>query len=484
MEKLKVGLIGSSQLSFPGDVETQFARSVKELETLAKKLDFELWVYPSTVITEDDARTAAAAAKEANVDFLLAQCTSFSAGAIAPVYARTGIRLGLWAIPEGTKSGAVPFNSFCGINMYGAIIGHYLKDWNVPVKWFYGNAEDELFAQRFAVTIHALSAIKLVNTSKVVLIGGIAPGFDDLYFDERKLLRRFDGLRINRLHEFDEIAGRALSYSDTDIRVEMQAQEPLRAGAHATALELLDVNARVYKAFRDFVHEHNYEALAVSCWPKFQQAFPLPFSVCDVVARLNDDGIVTSCEGDLPSAVSMLLLHGMAKDATMLMDLSAFDEEDDSVLFWHCGPAAKRFARQNGYTLGVNYSGTPHEKGEDLMNASGSGVAREMEFDKGHATVARVSGEFDKFFLADGDFLGAGKPSWHGSRGWMGSLRVKRRPVGAREFINTILAHQFQHHFPIVSGDFTREIMEAAAWLGMGVLDAVPYEDYLQHPGL
>ena len=133
MEKLKVGLIGSSQLSFPGDVETQFARSVKELETLAKKLDFELWVYPSTVITEDDARTAAAAAKEANVDFLLAQCTSFSAGAIAPVYARTGIRLGLWAIPEGTKSGAVPFNSFCGINMYGAIIGHYLKDWNVPV---------------------------------------------------------------------------------------------------------------------------------------------------------------------------------------------------------------------------------------------------------------------------------------------------------------------------------------------------------------
>lgn len=484
MEHLKVGLISSSQLSFPGDVEAQFARSVRELETLSQRLGFDLWVYPDTVITEEDARTAAAAAKAAGVEFLLAQCTSFSAGAIAPVYAKTGIRLGLWAIPEGTTSGAVPFNSFCGINMYSAIIGHYLRDWDVPVKWFYGNAGDKFFAQRFAVTIRALTALKVLGKAKVALVGGIAPGFDDLYFDERKLLLRFEGLRVNRLHEFDEIAARALAYTDADICEEMQVQEPLRRGAHATALQLLDVNARVYKAFREFVHEHSYDALAVSCWPKFQQAFPLPFSVCDVVARLNDDGIVTSCEGDLPSAVSMLLLHAIAKDATMLMDLSAFDETDDTVLFWHCGPAAKRFARQNGYTLGVNYSGTPHAKGEDLMNASGSGVAREMEFDAGHATVARVSGEFDSFFLADGDFLGAGKPSWHGSRGWMSNLRIARKPVGAAEFVNTVLVQQFQHHFPIVPGDYTKEVLEAAAWLGMGVLDTVPYEDYLQRPCL
>lgn len=484
MENLKVGLVGSSQLSFPGDVQAQFARSARELEALSKTLGFDLWVYPRTVITEEDARAAAAAAKGAGVEFLMAQCTSFSAGAVAPVYAKTGIRLGLWAIPEGTKSGAVPFNSFCGVNMYSAIIGHYLHDWDVPVKWFYGNADDRFFAQRFAVTIRVLTALKAVCAAKVALVGGIAPGFDDLYFDERKLLRRFEGLRVNRLHEFDEIAARALSYTDAEIQEEMQAQEPLRAGAHTTALQLLDVNARVYKAFRNFVREHGYNALAVSCWPKFQQAFPLPFSVCDVVARLNDDGIVTSCEGDLPSAVSMLMLHAMAQDAAMLMDLSAFDEADDTVLFWHCGPAAKRFARKNGYTLGVNYSGTPHEKGEDLMHASGSGVAREMEFDAGHATVARVSGEFDRFFLADGDFLGAGKPSWHGSRGWMGNLRIARKPVGAADFVNTILVRQFQHHFPIVAGDYTREVMEAAGWLGMGVLDTVAYEDYLQRPGL
>ena len=35
MNKLKVGLIGSSQLSFPGDVEGQFERSVSELKLLS-----------------------------------------------------------------------------------------------------------------------------------------------------------------------------------------------------------------------------------------------------------------------------------------------------------------------------------------------------------------------------------------------------------------------------------------------------------------
>lgn len=480
MKQIKIGLIGCSQLSFPGNVREQFQRSCAEMEKLSRDLSFELWCYPDTVITEEDARASRAAAEAEGVEFLMLQCTSFSAGAIITTMARNAkMRIGLWAIPEGTKSGAVPFNSFCGINMYSAIAGHYLKDYQVPLKWFYGNAGDPYFDRRLAVTVRAVTAIQNMAQARVALIGGIAPGFDDLYFDERLLMKRFEGLRVSRLHEFSEIADRAMSYSGGEIKEILEEQEFLRPSAHPTALEMFDTNARVYKAFRDFVEEYGYQALAVSCWPKFQEAFRLPFSVCDVVARLNDDGIVTSCEGDLPSAVSMLLLSYLSKDKTMLMDLSAFDEEDDTVLFWHCGPAAKRFAQKNGYTLGVNYSGTPHF-GETLENASGTGVAREMVFDGGHATVARVSGEFDRFFLADGDFLSRQKPSWHGSRGWMGNLRLNRAPLSARDFINTILVKRFQHHFPIALGDYTEEVLETAAWLGMGRIEKTPYENYLQ----
>ena len=106
--------------------------------------------------------------------------------------------------------------------MYSGIIGHYLKDYNIPIKWFFGDVEDPLFRGRLAVTVRALRAIKNLKASKVALIGGIAPGFDDLYDDERTLIRRFDGIRINRLHEYSEVRDRAVAYSAAQVSAEME----------------------------------------------------------------------------------------------------------------------------------------------------------------------------------------------------------------------------------------------------------------------
>ncbi len=479
MNKLKVGLIGSSQLSFPGDVEGQFERSVSELKLLSEQMNFDLWVYTKSVIVEKDAEAAVAEAERNHVDFLLAQSTSFSAGSLAPVLAKIkNAYLGLWAIPESTSEGVVPFNSFCSMNMYGSIIGNYLKDYKIPFKWFYGNAGHQLFDKRVAVTVRALTAIKNMRSAKIALVGGIAPGFNDLYFDERRILKTFDGLKINRLHEFSEISDLAMSYTRDqlyDLMAEMQA---MSSGAHPRAIEMIETNARVYKAFSEFVEANGYDALAVSCWPKFQQAFKLPFSVCSVVAKLNDNGIATACEGDLPSAVSMLLLKYISGDETMLMDLSSFDEADETVLMWHCGPASKRFAGERGYTLGVNYTGLPHEKGKE---PNCCGIAREMVFRPQHVTIARITGECERMFVAEGDFIDYDKKSYFGSRGWMGNIKLNGETISVRDYINTILVKRFQHHYPIVGGNYSNEVMEAAAWLGMKTVEKVTYKDYLQN---
>ena len=42
------------------------------------------------------------------------------------------------------------------------------------------------------------------------------------------------------------------------------------------------------------------------------------------------------------------------------------------------------------------------------------------------------------------------------------------------------MVHGFQHHFPVVKGDYTEEVMEVMAWLGLAPVEAVPYENYLQ----
>lgn len=477
MQKLKVGLIGTSQLSFPGDKEGQFLRSVEEIKMFSEKLDFDLYVYNETVIEESDAEKAVKAAEENKVDFLMVQCTSFSGGFLAPVFAKIkNAYLGLWAIQEGAQEGAVPLNSFCSVNMYASIIGHYLKEYNIPFKWFYGNTGHELFDRRFEITIRALTAIKNIKNSKVALIGGVAPGFNDLYFDERSILKTFDGLKINRLHEFSEIKDRALSYKTIEVASVMQEMVAESKGVHPKSQPLLETNARMYKAYKDFIKDYGYDGLAISCWPKFQSDFR--FSVCSVVAKLNDDGIVAACEGDLPSAISMLLLKYLAKDETMLMDFSDFDETDETILMWHCGPASKRFCSDKGFTLGVNYHGLPHEKGKELNCC---GVVRDMVFKPGHVTVARITDEGNKFFLAEGDFIDYEKKSFFGSRGWMGNLKFKMEKITVRDFVNTVLVQRFQHHYPIVNGDFSKEIMEIAAWLKMDLVSKIPYQEYMQN---
>jgi L-fucose isomerase-like protein len=475
---LKIGLVSSSQLSFFGDKEGVFSRMSKELGTLAEKLRYTLYVYPKTVITPEDAYTAVKTLEAEAVDLVLLQNTSYSSGFLAPIFAKVqGAVLGLWAIPEFVNGGPVPFNSFCSINMYSGIIGHYLNEDNIPLKWFYGDVQDPLFMNRFTITVRALGALKKLRNSSVALIGGVAPGFNDLYDDERKIIRRLPGLRINRLHEWNEIRDRAVKYTDAEIKPYIDRIRAKASAVQSAAEPWIADSARFEKAYDDFLASSKYDALAISCWPKFQDEFK--YSVCSTIANLNEKGTVAACEGDLTSAISMLLLHYLADDTTTLMDMSAFDEKDDTVLMWHCGPAAPRFGQKNGYELGVNYSGMAHEKGKPPVV---SGVAHDMIIDSGEITIARFAGEWDKIFLAGGSFIDYKKESYCGSRGWVGNLTFNRKSIGARDFVNTILAQRFSHHFPIVYGDYTKEVMEIMSWLGMAPIKRIDYEDYLQRP--
>jgi len=474
MEKLTIGLVGTSQLSFPGDKAGAFQKSAEGLRTYAEELGFNLFTYKGTVITEEDARKAVSELEHQNIDFLLVQNTSYSAGNLSLAFAKMkNVWLGLWAIPEYAEDGAVPFNSLCSINMHQSIIYHYLKDYNIRVKWFYGDVCDEQFKRRLSVTVRALRAIKGLKKSRIALVGGIAPGFNDLYNDERQFLKLFDGMTFNRLHEYDELKTIALSVSEQQAQKQAEQMLALSCGANKYARESLLISAKFYLAYKKFIEENKYDAVAISCWPKFQTDFN--YSVCSVVGQLNDDGTPVGCEGDVLSTICMLALKHMSDDITTLMDLIAFDESDQSVLMWHCGPSSSRFGKK--YTLDANYSGRPHIPGEEPV---GCGVTRNMVFDKMPVTAFRLTGECDKYMLLEGNFMGDSKKSFIGSRGWMDSVRMYGEPIKVLDLVNTIQVNGFQHHYPIVPGHLESEVKEFAAWLGLKPLTKVPYADYLQ----
>ena len=137
------------------------------------------------------------------IDFLLVQLCSFASGKIMEAIGKSGFPLGIWGLPEPVGEGAVQLNSLCGMNMFCSIIKTFLKNEPVKYKWFFGGKDDREFISRFAITIRSLKVIKMLQSLKAGIVGGIAPGFLNVYADKRKLESRF-GIEVND-YDFSEI---------------------------------------------------------------------------------------------------------------------------------------------------------------------------------------------------------------------------------------------------------------------------------------
>jgi L-fucose isomerase-like protein len=478
VKKLKVGLVSAVQPSFWGSSEKQYEKYyTKKIVALSQKLGFDLYVIKESLVDIQDAERAKKEVIDQGIDFLLIQLTTFAGGDLIEPLAETGTKIGLWAVPEITDTGAIPLNSFCGINMYSSIISQYMSK-GIKTKWFYGDVEDELFIDRFTVTIKAMNAVKNLNGSRVALVGGIAPGFNNLYFDERKTKNKL-GVKVDQLHEFGDIKNRALSYKEADIRPIVAEISEEACCVTPDARKSLDATARVYKAFEDMILENGYRALAIGCWPKYRKE--LGIVVCSVIGRLLEKGYIAACEGDIDSAVSMMVLKDITGEYPMLMDLSKLDFKDQSVLMWHCGSAPKKYADSKGMTLAGHYKPGSRITGADDIKV---GTVNDMYFKPTPITIARFTWEYEKMLLASGELTDRQDRSYDGSRGWVGKLHLNGKPINVKDFINTLMVQKFQHHYPIVSGTAVNELMEFMAWLDIAPIKPVEYQDYMQNTSL
>ncbi len=474
MERVRIGLTGAVHPNMPGDDTGLYATVIDRMTALSSSLGFDLSVFREPLHSEEDGRRAREFMDGEKVDFTLVFNASLPYGRVILPLARVRSRLGLWSVPEPTRDGVLQLNSFCGANMLGAIVGNYLRAHRIPFKWFYGLPGAEPFLERFRVTLRALQALKRLSTARVAQIGVLADGFEDMLVDERVLEQRF-GTSLHTRFTIEEIVQRAEQISDRDLAADLQN---LRAEGtldlKVVRPDHADRSARVFLALREFARERGFDALAVSCWSRFQQVYGV--AVCAALSRLNQVGVVAPCEGDVSSATMMLALNAMNGSRAALNDLVAFDEDDRSLNLWHCGVAPACWADARGVTWDAHFN-IGRYAGETWQ---GDGLVASMGFKPGAVTVAALDGRFEQLFLLTGEVME--KPGYAGSSGWVHHLALNGTPVDLPTLMNTILTCRVSHHYPTAFGDLGAELNELAAWSGISILEPVPYRPFLQNP--
>ena len=473
--KVIVGLTAAIHPGMPGDDVGMYRKIIKQLEPLKNEYDFKLVIVNNPVKSEEDGKQVKAYLEDNNVDFTLIFCPSLPFGrAILPLV-RVNSYLGIWAVPEPTKSGVLQLNSFCGLNMVGSIIANYLTEHDIPFKWFYGYPGTQLFKDRLRITIKAVRAIKTLKNTRIGQVGDLADGFENMYIDERILEKKF-GTYIQTRHTVEDIVKRAKAYSDEEVNTTLdQINIEGKWNKNHVSAEEMNRMARVNRALIDFAKDNNYNAIAISCWTKFQEIYDL--AVCGAMSRINQAGIVAPCEADIPSTVIMVILKAMNGKIPALNDMVSLDPDDNSINLWHCGVAAKDWADTRGITWDQHFNIGEQKDGK----WNGRGVVADMTFKPGGVTVATLQNDFNNLFILTGTVM-ENKESYYGSSGWVNNLKICGKSVDIKALLNTIMTNRVNHHYPTAYDNLYEELVEFAAWKKINVFRPVEYENFMQNP--
>jgi L-fucose isomerase-like protein len=452
MNKFLVGIAASSLDIFVGNGEEVYKKNLNELKKLEKRLDFELLVYDSLLNTKDDAVKAGTFFENKKIDMLIYFHATNAVGDIIFELAKFGFFIGLWAVEEVYKTGPLANASLIGLNQSSAIIRHFFGNNCTLFKWFYGAAQGELFLPKFKITLKVLKLIKSLKNSRVGLVGNISPGFKDMVFDERDIFKRL-GVDVVRNVNISDLLNIAETINDSEIT---EISEKLIKNAVKISTEKTSIikSVKLYEALRKISEDNQFKAIALGCWPEIEDNYKI--MPCLASSLLNTWGIPISCEGDLLSALSLLILRAFNEEPGVVMDLADFDLNNNSIQLWHCGNMPICLAQGCKYSISNHYAW--YNKLDDGTKIRNFGAIIDAKFKESEITVFRIVGDAEKYYYFTGKSLdNKDLKTFDGGRGWIGDLKLFKNPVNTLDLINTIIINGIPHHYPLTFKDASDE---------------------------
>ncbi|MCR5505773.1 MAG: hypothetical protein K6F07_02125 [Bacilli bacterium] len=97
--------------------------------------------------------------------------------------------------------------------------------------------------------------------------------------------------------------------------------------------EVLNGALYIYSALKRLVDKYHLSALTVRCFDLLDR---YKNTSCLALGMLNEEGITATCEGDIPSLLTMHILHGLTGLPSFQANPSTVDFKNNTILLAHC----------------------------------------------------------------------------------------------------------------------------------------------------
>lgn len=224
----------------------------------------------------------------------------------------------------------------------------------------------------------------------------------------------------------------------------LAAVRPAEAEALATALVVgatevveptpadLKAVTQVYLALRGLVDEYHLQALSLRC---FDLVLEFQTTGCYALARLNDEGIIAGCEGDVVSTLTLLWLHRLLGQLPWMANPARLDESANRLWVAHCTVPCSLVRR---YRLRSHFE-------------SGLGVGLQGELPLGPVTLVRVGGRrLERLWVAEGEIVQVGEAE--------DLCRTQVQVQLTRGHVSELLSAPLGNHLTVVAGQHAERL--------------------------
>lgn len=432
-EPTRLGIVCLARLTFEADLAAQwYAQAQTVLRNIA---DVQLYPVAKLVIEANDADAAIAELRAANVDALIILNGTFALGGLAMRLAQAlPLPLLLWAWPEPKEqTGKLRLNSLVGAHVNAS---NLYKLGYRPVTLYAALDDPRTLAtvSRFARIAGVLRDLRRL---RIGLIGGHAPGFDNLGIN-KLALRRALGVEVVEIG-LQTVVNRAKGIAAE--RVKAAKGELLQSFDDTSELSPLqgELYAGLVLALKEIAADLSLDALAIKCWGDLVESYGI--AGCGVVAHMNDTGLLVGCEGDVMGTITALIAQRLTGTPAFLTDLVAIDGEQNTGFLWHIGCAP----------LSLAAPGQPRHLFSHF--AGGKGVTAGFALKPGRVTILRLGddGHSPRLFAISGQALAT-------EMDIRGTVSRVRFDSDANAFLDELLSNGWEHHVVMAYGELIPDL--------------------------